>query len=116
MIEAEVRRDRAGRITFFRVQGHAGPAESWKALVCAAASTLSQTAVLGLENVLGLRPRVEIRDGYLSCALPPDLGEAERWRANDVLETMLAGLRALAETHPALVRVRDEGGEGTCGS
>lgn len=117
MIEAEVRRDRCGRISGFRVQGHAGAADSWEALVCAAASTLSQTAVLGLEHVLGLRPRVEIRDGYLSCDLPAVLAEEQARRASDVLETMLVGFRALAETHPTLVRVHEarqpvEGGDG----
>lgn len=114
MIAAEAERDADGRIRRLRVEGHAGPAHGWEALVCAAASTLAQTAVLGLEEVVGLRPAVTVRDGYLECVLPPHLAPEARARAGDILETIWLGLSALAETHPRLVRVHAKGGERTC--
>ncbi len=107
MIRAEVVRRPDGRPVRFVVQGHAGEADGWKAVVCSAASTLSQTAVLGLEELVGLRPEVEIRDGYLSCILPDRLEPAEAGRASDIVGTMLLGFRALSDMHPDLVQVRE---------
>jgi len=104
VIRVEIRR-RADRIAGFCVRGHAGLAPRGRDIVCAAVSALTQAAVAGLEDHLGLRPRVVIGPGYLECELPP--GEEEDPRAQAILATMLLGLRGVAEGQPGRVQVRE---------
>lgn len=76
-------------------------------MVCAAVSVLTQAAVLGLEEVVGLSPEVEIERGFLSCFLPEGLGADESRRAQDILETMVLGLKNLEISHPEFVQVEE---------
>jgi len=102
VIIVEVRR-RAGRVAGFSVRGHAGAAPRGKDIVCAAVSALTQAAVAGLEEHLGLRPRVVIEQGRLDCQLAP--GEEEDPRAQAILATMVLGLQGVAQAQPGRVRM-----------
>lgn len=99
---------RAGRIAGFTVRGHAGLAPRGRDIVCAAVSALAQAAVAGLEDHLGLSPRVLTRPGYLECELAA--GQEEDPRVQAILCTMLLGLRGVAEGRPGRVRVEDSEG------
>lgn len=107
MIQADVTRRPDGLITRFRVTGHAGYADRGQDVVCAAVSVLSQATVLGLEHVVGLRPDVRVKPGFLSCSLPEELGTDESRRAQDILETMVLGLKNLAASHPGFLQVQE---------
>lgn len=108
MVRVEVARSPEGRVTRFTVSGHAGFGYKGRDVVCAAVSALTQAAVLGLEEVVGLKPEVYIKRGYLSCSLPEGLGEEASRRAQDVLETMVVGLKSLAVAHPRFVQVKEQ--------
>lgn len=99
-----------GSIARFTVAGHAGYADKGRDIVCAAVSVLTQAAVLGLEHVLGLRPDVEIEPGFLSCSLPEGLGDHDYRRAQDILETMVLGLKNLEISNPGFVLVKETAG------
>ena len=49
--------DQDGRITGFSCSGHSGYAEEGSDIVCAAISALTQGAVIGLKEVIGLEAR-----------------------------------------------------------
>lgn len=108
MVEVTVSRNSDGRIRAFTVTGHCLYDRKGRDIVCAAISALTQTAVLGLEERLGLRPRVTIREGDLKLVLPPDLGVEMAARAQDILETMVIGLKAMQHDYGAHLRLVEE--------
>nr|WP_221040378.1 ribosomal-processing cysteine protease Prp [Gelria sp. Kuro-4] len=98
------RRVRTG-ITGFSVAGHAGTAPKGRDIVCAGVSALTQAAVLGLEEHLGLVPQVTVREGFLSCRLGEPGKKADAAQA--ILEAMALGLEAMAEEYPDRIRVEE---------
>ncbi|MCX8104176.1 MAG: ribosomal-processing cysteine protease Prp, partial [Candidatus Bipolaricaulota bacterium] len=74
-------------------------------LVCAGVSSILQTAVLGLEEYLKLRTKVEQEKGYLSCQLERDIFLNREIDA--ILETMVLGLRAIAREYPEYLKVEE---------
>lgn len=93
----------------FRAHGHAGYADPGEDIVCAAVSILTQTAVLGLEQVLGVACQLQIDEakGLLECALPQGLPEKLWQDAQLVLEVLLVGLRSTAEEYGDYVSVKE---------
>lgn len=100
---------RAGLLQGFHVSGHAGYAPHGRDIVCAAVSALAQTAVIGLQEVVGVAPDVERDDeaGLLACRLPAALSERQAPGSQVILQTFAAGVRAVERAHPRHVRVSD---------
>ncbi len=73
----------------FVISGHSGYAEQGSDIVCSAISALSQSACVGLENVLNLKPVIKIdeKKAYLSCTLSKNLNRADMANAQIVLKT-----------------------------
>lgn len=111
MIRITVRRNGAGAVTGLDVTGHAGYAEHGRDIVCAAVSALAQTAVLGLER-LGADFSADEARGRLSVELHRETDPVLSVRAEDVLETAVLGLTAIARRHGRFVTVREAGREG----
>lgn len=107
MVRVLIERDPGGAIRGFAVRGHAGWDEAGRDIVCAGVSAIVQTAVLGLEERLGLRPAVEMRDGLLVCRIPAIEDERLAGRVQDVLETMLLGLRSMEVAYGDHVEVKE---------
>lgn len=74
--------------------GHTGYGEQGEDIVCAGVSTLIQSALLGLLQVVGINVKytVDEEQGSLRFTLPNNLTREERHDADIVLNTMLAGL------------------------
>lgn len=106
-MKVRILRDTDGAIMGFEVRGHAGFAEAGQDIVCAGASALTQAAILGLEERLGLACRVKVERGDLACHLPRDVSPAVAARAQDIVETMVLGLRSMALAYPGHVQVID---------
>jgi uncharacterized protein YsxB (DUF464 family) len=102
-----VQRSADGRIAAFEADGHAGFAAEGSDIVCAGVSALTETAALGLSERLRIAAVVRRRKGFLSCRMPAGLDESTAARAQDLLETMLLGLRAIARAYPGRVGLRD---------
>ncbi len=92
------------------IQGHSGYAVAGRDIVCAGVSTLFFTLIEVLARN-GLRPRVRMGDGAAEVTLPdvPETGTppgagatplGEGGFADAVFETVVTGLRMMAEKYP----------------
>ena len=108
MIRAVFYRDGQGAIQRFEIAGHAGYAPHGDDIVCAAVSALGQAAILGLEEVLGIVPQVELdQEGRLVCQLPASIPGERREAAQAILETARVGIAAIARDYGQYVQVRE---------
>ncbi|MEE0681058.1 MAG: ribosomal-processing cysteine protease Prp [Candidatus Gastranaerophilaceae bacterium] len=106
MTEITVYRSR-GRIAGFKANGHTGYAESGEDIVCSAVSALTQTAIMGLTEHLGLRASHEIKEGSLTCMLDKSISNDEWKSAEIILETMLLGLKSIEGNYCGYLRLTE---------
>lgn len=87
-----------GSIVAVECDGHTHYGAKGEDVVCAALSSVVQTAVLGLMQVLGLNVKLVRNEkrGYLKLELP-DMGDELRDKADVILNTMLLGISDLHE-------------------
>lgn len=81
-------------LTGFEVVGHTGYAEQGSDIVCSAVSSMTQMAVVGLDQVLKLKLNVkkDEKKGYLLCKLSKNLSNDEILKAQDFLNTLKISL------------------------
>lgn len=93
-------RDRNSHYNGFSCSGHADFAERGSDIVCAGISTLTQTAVLSLEELLQLSPKVVAKQsgGKLTCTWTNKPETCER--SDYLVETMKLGLREIQNLYP----------------
>ena len=103
MISIEVEREKSGAVRHLSVAGHAGQAPYGKDIVCAAASALSETLVMGLTRVIQSKIAYRLDDGVLDLAVTEDRSEP----AQAVMDTICLGFKDLADTEPDFVRYRE---------
>lgn len=106
MIIVSVQRNRDGCVKGFSVSGHANYEEHGRDIVCAGVSAIVQTAILGLQEFLGIDCAGEQQAGLVKCNLP-SVEPVLRREADAILETMLLGLTAIASSYPGYVQVDD---------
>lgn len=95
-----------GHITELTCDGHTDYGAAGEDIVCAALSSVVQTAVLGLMQVAGI-PLTVRRDegrGYLHFSLPT-LTDAVRRDADMILETMLCGIADLYDGYSDFIEL-----------
>jgi uncharacterized protein YsxB (DUF464 family) len=94
--------ERGKRLYGFQAGGHTGYAPSGEDIVCAAVSALTQTALLGLLEVLKVPVEwtVDEEAGALSATIRESTDGTEV-----VLRTLEAGLRNIAEQYPDLIGI-----------
>ena len=101
-----VRISRQGRwLRGFEISGHSGYAERGEDIVCAAISAISQTAVLGITEVVRLKPfcKQDDAEGRLRVRLrSSDVGNR---RAEAILRTMVVGLMNIQAQYPDFLRI-----------
>lgn len=105
MITVRLERGNNQRILAFSVTGHSGYAHRGADIVCAGVSAVTQTTVLGLQQVLGIDCKGSQAAGEMHCALPADLDMALAEKADLLLSTMEQGLVALASAYADYVRI-----------
>ncbi|HKM43078.1 MAG TPA: ribosomal-processing cysteine protease Prp [Limnochordia bacterium] len=93
----------------FRAHGHTGFAGHGEDIVCAAVSVLTQTAVLGLREVLAIDCLVQTdeREGSLLCLLPDELSENDWNQAQLILNVLYVGLLATEKEYGDHVSVKE---------
>ena len=91
-----------GRIAGFSADGHTGFAEEGEDIVC---SAVTQTAVLGITEVLELPAAVEFDEARLYCMLEKGIAEAAWQKAELILETMAVGLRSIADSYGDYIKI-----------
>ncbi len=104
MIHAEIYVDDS-LLKGFIIQGHAGMAEPGEDIVCASVSVLAQTALLGLDAYLTVKPKWQLEEGYMECWLPDILSAEEMTKAQVIMHTMELGLLCIEESYGQYLKV-----------
>ncbi|HOA15891.1 MAG TPA: ribosomal-processing cysteine protease Prp [Bacillota bacterium] len=104
MIEIWVRKD-GGKTKGYRVEGHAGWAESGKDIVCAAVSALAIGAENGLSEVAGAVQEASGEGGFLEVTLKPELDERARIQAEAIVDSMVLALARISERYPGRILI-----------
>ncbi len=108
MVKVTFYRDRDAVITGFRMDGHANYQKSGGDIVCSAVSMISQSTLIGLHEVAGIKVVFTKRDGFLSCSIPKDLTEEQGVMAKAILGTMKAGLLNIKKNYGRYVDIDEE--------
>lgn len=97
---------KSGHIVAYSVSGHTGFGEEGNDIVCASLSAVTQTALLGLKNVAKADVSFtrDRRKGYLKVTVNPTDADA-RLGADMILETMLCGIRDIADGYPQRIKL-----------
>ncbi|MGH4139274.1 ribosomal-processing cysteine protease Prp [Clostridium sp.] len=98
-----------GKIVSFKIKGHAAPKEEQLDvdLICCAVSAISQTTVIGIEEVLKIKVKYEIKDGFLNLNLEGQtLEDIERCQV--LLETMMLGLKSIEIIYSNYIKLETE--------
>ena len=104
MTHIDVKRNAEGHIVECYFRGHAEAGPYGEDIVCAAISMLSQTSLLGLHEVAQQSMEYRIEDGELDILLSEPITE----RGQTILETMLLGIKNVADQYSDFVRVSEE--------
>ena len=104
MTHIDVKRNVEGYIVECHFRGHAEAGPCGEDIVCAAISMLSQTSLLGLHEVAQQSMEYRIEDGELDILLSEPITE----RGQTILETMLLGIKNVADQYSDFVRVSEQ--------
>ena len=93
------------RITGFSVSGHSGYAEAGSDIVCAAVSAVVTMAEATINDVLGAKAKVRVKDeqARISLTLPTSCEEEDSVQA--VLSGMMLYLCSLRDDYPDYIEV-----------
>lgn len=125
MIEVSIYRNDRGSIFKYIVSGHANyvrmprlaklvtriftrsDSNAGLDTICASVSSIAQSTLVGLTEVLELRPGIEIEDGYLECVIPDGIPQNTEDKVQLLLETMYLSLRSIEEQYSNFVTVNE---------
>lgn len=87
--------------------GHTGYGVEGEDIVCAALSSIVQTAVLGILQIAVINAEycVDEKKGRLELIIPNDISSAKRHDADVILNTMLCGIKDLNESYSDFVEL-----------
>jgi uncharacterized protein YsxB (DUF464 family) len=94
-----------GSIVGFQAKGHTGYAEEGSDIVCSAVSVLTQSAVLGVTELLKLNAAVSVHKGDLNCMLEKDIKPGDLERAQLIFETMRLGLESVSDDYDRYLKI-----------
>jgi uncharacterized protein YsxB (DUF464 family) len=99
-----------GKFCAIECEGHTEYAEEGSDIVCAAISSVIQTAVLGIFQVAGVEAdyTVDSQKGYLKAVLPQNLSEKQSHDAEVILKTAYLGASDLYETFSDFITLEVE--------
>ena len=99
-----------GKFVAVECEGHSDYAEHGMDIVCAALSSVVQTAVLGLMQVAGISVGYEIDEdrGYLKAVLPDKVTDKQAHDADIILKTAYLGASDLYEQFSDYINVEVE--------
>ena len=95
------------RIVRVTCDGHTGYGVEGEDIVCAALSSIVQTALMGLLRVGCIPVNYEVKEeeGFLSMKLPENMTERETDIANIILDTMFLGIADLREGYSDFIEL-----------
>lgn len=101
---------KSGRFCAVECEGHSGYAEEGDDIVCAAISSIVQTAVLGLLQVAGIQVdyQTDNEKGYLKAVIPDKITDKQAHDADVILKTAYLGASDLYETFSDFITLEVE--------
>ena len=99
MVRVTVFRER-GIPVGFELAGHADAGAYGEDIVCAGISAITQTALLGITDVLQLDAAIAREEGHMRCELSRETAPEDLDKAAVVFNTMIAGLTSLQQGYP----------------
>ena len=84
----------------FELTGHADAGAYGEDIVCAGISAITETALLGITDVLKFDVVPTHEEGHMYCILPKDTSLEDMEKAAIVFNTMIAGLTSLQQGYP----------------
>jgi uncharacterized protein YsxB (DUF464 family) len=107
MIIIDIQRDKAGNISGFSCNGHAGYAEKGADIICAGISALTMSTVLALQQLTNLKLKIKKNStqGLLECYWSNIPAETEK--TNIIMQVMTIGLQDMAAQYPEYLRISE---------
>ena len=84
----------------FELTGHADAGAYGEDIVCAGISAITETALLGITDVLKLDAAWTHESGHMRCELSRETAGEDLMKAAIVFNTMIAGLSSLQQAYP----------------
>jgi len=98
-------RNQQNEITGFTADGHTNYGMEGEDIVCAAASSIIQTAALGILLVAETEAKIKRGEASFELRLPKELTPTQRRDCNIILKTMIVGLTDLQETYSDFIEI-----------
>ena len=108
MIDAVLKTNEHGDYVGFEVKGHSGSNVRGRDIVCAAVSSIVQTVLIGIDEVVGVKDTYIINDGYINCSIPSGLSDTQNVQIQTLIKTMHLGLSSIAEQYHNFVRIKED--------
>lgn len=106
MVTVRFWRTHGNGIVGFSAKGHAEQGKYGKDVVCAGISALLLTTALGLTEVVKIKPGYfYAENGELEFLLPEEATKPQKHDAGILLNTLLAGLRAIQKKHRGSLKI-----------
>ena len=96
-----------GALVGFDAEGHTGYADRGEDIVCAAVSAVTQTAVIGITELIKAPCALEVTDGELHLMLSKSVKGELLKKAELILGTMLLGLRSIETDYSDYLRLKE---------
>jgi len=108
MTIVEIKREN-DRITKVKASGHADFACEGEDIVCAGISSIIQTAILGVKNILKVDILKERNEDTctMEIVVPSEIDEKKDKDIQIILETMMCGLNDLCESYPNNISIKE---------
>ena len=108
MLTVTINKNQNDEIIGFVADGHTNYGVEGEDIVCAAASSIIQTAGLGILLVAETQAKINKDDkkAHFELKLPNDLTPVQRRDCNIILRTMLVGLGDLAENYSDFIELK----------
>ena len=108
MITVKIERNENDEIISFSLDGHAGYDVEGKDIVCAAVSAVTNMTLIGLNEKLRLKLKVEKSDGgYIKVSLPADVSGDEMMIAQFLLESMVTEYLDIESNYGQYILVKE---------
>jgi hypothetical protein len=110
MTTITIKRDLHGNVLEFEANGHTDYGVQGEDIVCAAASSIIQTAALGILMVaqVGAEMKRDDKRAYFQLKLPDNITSFQAHDCKIILNTMLAGLNDLSEQYSDFIELKFE--------
>lgn len=96
-----------GQISSYRVQGHAGFADSGQDIVCAGVSVITIGTVNSVEELLKVYMKQKSKHGLLHVFVPQQLDDLVQEKVQLLLESMVVMLKSIEETYGQYIAIEE---------